>query len=404
MVDPFLTAQEAAAELGISLATLYAYASRGMVRSEPVPGEPRARRYRREDVLRLREKKELRREPEKAAPKALSWGMPVLESALTLIQDGRLYYRGRDAVELARSSTVEEVAALLWTGDPGDAGRLFAGVSGKPPRIGWHLPKGLTPIERCQVAVPLAGARDLAAWDLRPVAVAATGARILRFMAQVAAGDPRPASSIAQTLQSGWAPGRPEVAGPIGAALILAADHELNVSAFTARCVASANASPWDVVSAGLAALKGTRHGGHTERVEALFREAGSAEGARRVIADRLRRGEPIPGCGHSLYPEGDPRGAALLELAREIAPESPEVELALAMADAYRELIHEHATIDHGLVALSRALGLPERTPLALFALGRTIGWIGHAIEQYGLGKLIRPRAAYVGEMPEEG
>lgn len=395
MEDRFLTAQEAAAELGVSLATLYAYASRGMLRSEPVPGEPRARRYPREDVLRLREKKELRKEPEKAAPKALSWGMPVLESALTLIQDGRLYYRGRDAVALARTSTVEEVAALLWNGD---AGRLFAEG---PPRITWHLPEGLTPIERCQVAIPLAGAADLAAWDLRPAAVAATGARILCLMAETAAGAPS-LPSIAATLQAGWAPGRPEVAGPIGAALILAADHELNVSAFTARCVASANGSPWDVVSAGLAALKGSRHGGHTERVEALFREAGTAAGARRVLADRLRRGEPIPGCGHSLYPDGDPRGTALLEMAREIAPGSPAVDCALALADAYRELIHEHPTIDHGLVALSRALDLPQHTPLALFALGRAIGWIGHAIEQYGANKLIRPRAAYVGETPE--
>jgi citrate synthase len=406
MEDRFLTAQEAAAELGISLATLYAYASRGMLRSEPVPGEPRARRYPREDVLRLREKKELRKEPEKAAPKALSWGTPVMESALTLIQDGRLYYRGRDAVELARTATVEEVATLLWTGDPGEAGRLFAGVAGEPPRIAWHLSEGLTPIERCQVAVPLAGAADLAAWDLRPAAVAAAGARILRLMARVAAGEPssQPSDGIAAVLQAGWAPGRPEAARPIGAALILAADHELNVSAFTARCVASANASPWDVVSAGLAALKGSRHGGHTERVEALFREAGSAAGARRVLADRLRRGEPIPGCGHSLYPDGDPRGAALLEMAAGIAPGSPAVECALAMAEAYRELIHEHPTIDHGLVALSRALDLPEHTPLALFALGRTIGWIGHAIEQYGLDRLIRPRAAYIGEMPESG
>jgi citrate synthase len=168
--------------------------------------------------------------------------------------------------------------------------------------------------------------------------------------------------------------------------------------------VASANGSPWDVVSAGLAALKGSRHGGHTERVEALFREAGTAEGARRVLADRLRRGEPIPGCGHSLYPDGDPRGAALLAMAVAIAPVSPEVELALAMADAYRELIREHPTIDHGLVALSRALDLPAHTPLALFALGRTLGWIGHAIEQYAANKMIRPRAAYVGEMPEGG
>jgi citrate synthase len=402
MEDRFLTAQEAAAELGISLSTLYAYASRGMLRSEPVPGEPRARRYPREDVLRLKEKKELRKEPEKAAPKALSWGMPVLESALTLIQDGHLYYRGRDAVTLARTATVEEVAALLWTGDPGEAQGLF---TGEPSGITWHfpehLPEGLTPVERCQVALPLAGAADLAAWDLRPAAVAATGARILRLMGGIAAGA-SPLPSIAATLQAGWAPDRPEAAGPIGAALILAADHELNVSAFTARCVASANASPWDVVAAGLAALKGSRHGGHTERVEALFREAGTAAGARRVLADRLRRGEPIPGCGHSLYPDGDPRGAVLLEMAREIAPGSPAVECALAVAEAYRELIHEHPTIDHGLVALSRALDLPQHTPLALFALGRTIGWIGHAIEQYGANKLIRPRAAYVGELPE--
>jgi citrate synthase len=400
MAERFLTAQEAAAELGISLATLYAYASRGMLRSESVPGEPRARRYPREDVARLKERKELRREPEKVAPKALSWGMPVLESALTLIQDGRLYYRGRDAVELARTATVEEVAALLWTGEPGDAGSLFAG---EPPRIAWHLPQGLTPVERCQVAVPLVGAADLAAWDLRPSAVAAAGARILRLMARTAAGDPEipESSGLATVLQAGWAPGRPEAAGPIGAALILAADHELNVSAFTARCVASANGSPWDVVSAGLAALKGSRHGGHTERVEALFREAGTAEGARRVLADRLRCGEPIPGCGHSLYPDGDPRGAALLAMAMAIAPGSPEVELALAMADAYRELIREHPTIDHGLVALSRAIDLPTHTPLALFALGRTIGWIGHAIEQYAANSMIRPRAAYVGEMP---
>jgi len=395
--DRFLTAQEAAAELGVSLATLYAYASRGMLRSEPVPGDPRARRYPQKDVLRLKDKKELRKDPEKAAPKALSWGAPVMESAITLVQDGKLYYRGRDAVDLARSASVEEVAALIWTGDLAQAGRLF---EEQPPALPVWTMDDLSPIERCQVALPLAGASDIAAWDLRPAAVAATGARILRFLAGVAAGRPA-TSSIAGTLQAGWTPGRSDAAGPIAAALILAADHELNVSAFTARCVASAAATPYDVVSAGLAALKGIRHGGHTERMEALFREAGSAAGARRALADRLRRGEDIPGFGQPLYPDGDPRGKDVLEIAAEIAPGSPAVELAQALAAAGRELLREHPTIDFGLVALARALGLPERTPLALFALGRTIGWIGHAIEEYGVGRLIRPRAAYVGEMP---
>lgn len=400
--DRFLTAQEAAAELGISLGSLYAYASRGMLRSEPVPGDPRARRYPREDVLRLKDRKELRKDPEKAVPKTLSWGTTaLLESAITLIQDGRIYYRGRDAVELARTWSVEQVAALLWTGNPGDAERLF---QEEPPALpAWAaalFAEDLSPIERCQAALPLAGAADLAAYDLRPAAVPATAARILRFLAGVAAGGRPAASSIAGTLQEGWAPGRPEVAGPIGTALILAADHELNVSAFTARCVASANATPYDVVAAGLAALKGIRHGGETARMEILFREA-EMLGPRRALADRLRSGGKVPGFGQPLYPEGDPRGRALLELAAGLAPRSPAVHLAQALADAGRELLREHPTIDFGLVALGRALELPDKTPLAMFALGRTLGWIGHAIEEYGLDRLIRPRAAYVGEMP---
>lgn len=403
-MDRWFTAQEAAAELGVTLPTLYAYASRGLLRSEGVPGEPRARRYPREDVLRLKERKELRKEPERAVPKALSWGgTPVLESSITLVEGGRLYYRGRDAVALARSRTVEEVAALIWTGDPGDAAGLFAGDAPELPAAAAAVlaAADLSHIERCQAILPLAGAADPASWDRRPRSVAVTGARILRLLAQVAAGGTGSAVTIAATLQQGWAPGRPEAAGPIGAALILAADHELNVSAFTARCVASAAASPYDVVTAGLAALKGARHGGHTQRVEAIFREAGTAERARQTLADRLRRGEEIPGTGHTFYPEGDPRGKALLELAAEAAPGSPAVALGAALAEAGRELLREHPNLDFGLVTLARALDLPAGTPLALFALGRTIGWLGHAIEEYALDRLIRPRAAYVGEPP---
>lgn len=410
--DRFLSAQEAAAELGVTLATLYAYASRGMLRSSPVPGDPRARQYPREDVLRLKDRKEARREPDRVAPKALNWGAPVLESAITLVEGGRLYYRGHDVVDLARERTVEEVAALLWTGSFESVEEIF---SQEPPEMPATVARfldssaDLSPVERCQVALPLAGAADLAAWDLRPPSIAATGGRILRLLARVAAGrasgkPPRKWPGVAKTLQEGWAPGRPEAMAPFTTALIVAADHELNVSAFTARCVASADTQPYDVVTAGLAALKGRRHGGHCDRVEALFRETGQPKDARRVLADRLRRGEDIPGFGQPLYPDGDPRGRALLDLAAQVSPGSPAVELAEALVEAGRELLREHPVIDFGLVALARALGLPDRTPLALFALGRTIGWLGHAIEQYGTGKLIRPRALYVGERPEAG
>jgi len=165
--------------------------------------------------------------------------------------------------------------------------------------------------------------------------------------------------------------------------------------------VASAAASPWDVVSAGLAALKGARHGGHTARVEALFREAGSAAGARHVLADRLRRGEEIPGFGHPLYPDGDPRGAALLALAAALAPGSA------AVAEPWRSprpAASCSASTPRSISAWSPSAApssCRSTPPLALFALGRTIGWIGHAGEEYALNRLIRPRAAYVGEPP---
>ena len=112
----YMTAQEAAAELGISLATLYSYVSRGYIRSEAADERRRTRRYRREDVWKLKQRKEQRRNPEKAAAGALHWGTPVLESAISLIAENRLYYRGHDVLQLASHSTVEEVAALIWAG------------------------------------------------------------------------------------------------------------------------------------------------------------------------------------------------------------------------------------------------------------------------------------------------
>src|ERR1051325_867537 len=112
----WLSAAEAAKRLGVNVTTLYAYVSRGFIRSEPSAGKSRARRYRREDVEHLRSRNEERRDPGKAGQRALHWGVPVLESSFALIADGRLYYRGHDVAELARPRTVEEGGSLLWTG------------------------------------------------------------------------------------------------------------------------------------------------------------------------------------------------------------------------------------------------------------------------------------------------
>jgi citrate synthase len=213
--------------------------------------------------------------------------------------------------------------------------------------------------------------------------------------------EPSPSCSVASSLASGWKVAGADAEAAINTALVLSADHELNVSAFAARVVASARSTPYDVVSAGLAALAGPLHGGHTSRVEDFLDEAGSSQCVRKVLADRLRNGASIPGFGHPLYPAGDPRGRMLFALVRRHWPSSEAAAYADAVTRAGRGLLGEYPTVDYGLVMLRRALGLPRGSALVLFAIGRTAGWIAHAIEQYATEGLIRPRAAYVGARP---
>ncbi len=409
MVTPaYLTAQEAATALDISLSTLYAYVSRGLIRSEAT-GKTRTRRYRLEDVNTLKNRKEQHQNPSRVAEHALRWGEPVLESAISLIADGQFYYRGQEALTLASTRTVEEIAWLIWTGELShspQAAQPPQGAVNPDMSCSWrtvrqhiaHLP----PFEAIQVLLPLAAVEDWTAYDLRPATVTQTGLRILRLMAAIAVGQLPSTQPIADVLQQGWTPEIPQAAAAMNTATIICADHELNVSSFTARCVASAAATPYAAVIAGLAALQGTKHGGHTARSEALFSEVGTPEHARTILSQRLRRGENIPGFGQRIYPDGDPRCQPLLDLASDMCPDAPAVILSQAIAQAAYDLIGERPNIDYGLVTLALALNLPPSGALTLFAIGRTIGWIGQAIEAYREDRLIRPRARYVGIAPE--
>jgi citrate synthase len=395
--SPWMSAADAAALLRISRATLYAYVSRGRVRSQPTPGSSRERVYARDDVERLRRRAEARRDPETAAARALQWGLPVLESSITLIDGSRLYYRGHDAVALARSRSIEEVAALMWTG------RFDSPFAPIPDadRAATTGSRGALPFAaRAQSALAAAAARDPLAFDLRDGRTAQCGWRILQLLAGVATRSGLEAPTIDQSLARAAnvdAPGT-EL---LRAALILCADHELNVSSFTARCVASAGSNPYAVVIAGLSALQGTRHGGASARVESMLASMRQARDLRSAVAARLRRGESIDGFGHPLYPRGDPRAAMLLDRLRQMYGDSDELAFIRRFVEAARAAVREEPNIDFALAALARVLRLPPGSPLTLFAIGRTIGWIGHAIEQYATGQLIRPRAKYVGVVP---
>jgi citrate synthase len=393
----WIDAAEASGRLGVSRATLYAYVSRGYLRSQSLPGSSRERAYSRDDVERLRRRTEERRNPDKAAARALNWGMPILESSITLIDGKTLYYRGHDALDMARTRSVQEVASLIWTG------RFDMDVStherSVPPEAGSRDDK-LPFVARAQRALAAASARDPGAADIRSDNAALCGWRILRLLTATATGSVEVTPAIDRALARAWGI-TARAAEVMRTALILCADHELNVSSFTARTVASAGSNPYAVVIAGLAALEGPRHGGASARVESMLTSMRRARPLDGAIEARMRRGEPIDGFGHPLYPHGDPRAAMLLERLREDCSKSTELAFVLDFARATTSMTRQEPNLDFALGAVARVLRLPPGSPLTLFAIGRTIGWIGHAIEQYATGQLIRPRAKYVGVVP---
>lgn len=396
---PFsLSAVEATERLGVTRATLYAYVSRGLVRSEAGQGKTRARRYSAEDIDALVRRRDGRRDPEKVVRGALTWGAPVLESALTLITDGRLYYRGHDAVSLAESRTLEDVAGLLWTGTL------------RPITVPLRAHLALTPLraedsvlEGFAHALIHAGARDLQARDARPEALPANAARVLSLLFAVnerVHGIPAaPDLTLHERLGRTWGTS-PLQTDLLRRALVLLADHELNVSSFTARCVASSGAGMHHAVLGGVCALQGVRHGLSTELAYELL-ELAAQQGAARALSSVMRRARYLPGFGHVLYPEGDPRARALLEFMTSTCPDVPALSAAQALCEEVRREVGEHPNIDLALALVVSVLGGPIERGLILFALGRTVGWLGHAIESSAQGRLIRPRAKYVGPVP---
>jgi len=381
----WLSADEALTRLRVRPQTLYAYVSRGRVRAEPDPAEPRRSRYRASDVAALTERKARGRKAADVARAAIEWGEPVLASAITTVRDGRLYYRGHDAVRLAGSATLEEVA------------RLLRGGLGLPPDEAPDAPAGPDALARAFAVFAARAAIDSPSQGRAPGDLASEAARLLDLMAAAAAGRegalPREEheGAIHERLGRAWRAPR-DGWDAIRRALVLLADHELNASTFAARVAASTGASLAATVLAGLAVLSGPRHGGMAARVEAFAEAAGRGDWRK-----TLRAGTPPPGFGHPLYPDGDPRAEALLG-----AIDAPPALLALRQAvEAETGL---SANVDFALVALRQALDLPHEAPLALFAVARTSGWLAHAMEQVESGQLIRPRARYAGPSPLAG
>jgi citrate synthase len=182
--------------------------------------------------------------------------------------------------------------------------------------------------------------------------------------------------------------------------LVACAEHELNASTFAARVVASTGADLYACVLAALCSLSGPIHGGACDRIERMFGDL--AAGARiDSCLDACAREERLPpGFGHAIYPEGDPRAALLRKNAAAIARRKGRriFETALKVEEAVWKRNQLRPNLDFYLTVCTRMLGFAPGMPAAIFAVGRTAGWIAHSLEQYADNRLIRPKIRYRG------
>jgi len=367
--------ETALARLGVKAQSLYAYASRGQIRVQADPADSRRSLYSADDIAEVSVRKARGRRPASIAASSMDWGEPAIPTSISTVQRGKLYFRGQDAIELAHHSTLEQAAALLWniphqlpfsSDTPGiedDVFSMLAALSRQgQPIIG-------------RDAGYLAQDAAMIIGKLASVCSAAIGR-----------------GAIHERLAVGWKCDA-KTADQIRQALVAMADHDLNASTFAARVAASTGASLPACLLAGLCTLSGPRHGGAGEALQQLAADA-RHRGPEAAVREWLMQDRMLPGFGHNLYPEGDPRAALMLS---GIIPTKP----MQALANCVFKMTGLLPNCDFALSTMVDTLGLPRDAPFKIFLIGRAVGWCAHVIEQNRDGSLIRPRGRYQGDLP---
>lgn len=409
----YADAAEAMGILKVRQQTLYAYVSRGWIRSIRQSGR-KDRLYLRDDLERMAARSLARSGHGAVAASAMNWGEPIIPTSITEITQEGPRYRGRLAVDLARMRTgFEAVAELLWTG-------LW-----HEDQPSWKVEKASPELKRLTDALPALRASDqiLEVFALvtlhlgiarGTVAERIRGGRTLdaaRQIIQTLVGccglvspqgrfvPMRDGQTVVEGLMQALSvPNTAENNEAMESMLTLLADHELSPGALTARVSASSGGTLHSCVASAICASSGVEIGRLYTRVgDFLDGKSTKAALLQRAIQAQ-ERGVMVPGFVHPLYPRGDPRGVYLLDVAKKRADQSRPLTAAVAFAQEMQERFGLMPRHEFAIVALCRTLGLTKHAPGALFVLARTAGWVAHIQEQRLSGSLLRPRAKFVG------
>lgn len=403
-----LTTAEVADILGVKRQTIYAYVSRGILHRR-VALDGRTSLFDRAEVEELRLGRRSAHEGELRT---------ILATALTHIADDALSIRGQDVVELVSGgASFVDLVDLTLGATAGDGWPEWDGAATDgqlPDRLETADPSSL--LEQLRILVAVAAATDPLRHDLDPRGVRAAGRRIITTMAtglrhrgswppggrvvEVEGGDPLGLTACLWQQLTDQAPDQERLRA-VDTGLALLVDHGLATSTVAARMAASVRADPYSVVIAGLGVLGGPLHGRASGAVHELYESAGQ-QGAAGALGVLQRRGLPVPGLGHAVYRQQDPRYGALMERIVAAWGGDPRLGVVFEVRDLLAARTDKIPNVDLAVGALTYVAGMPATAGEVLFSVGRTAGWLAHALEEYGERPLrFRTRGHYIGPEP---
>lgn len=401
----YLTSDEVMKVLGIKKASLYTYVSRGLVRTIKQPGQKKANLYLKVDVDRLRSRVDEEAGPE--ISQSLRYGEPVVQSWICEITPSGPRYRGHLALDLVKAGRpFEYVAELIWGGLPRLRARVWPKQSIKVPgqqtparargrydhlsvtRLLAQTALGMTSLER--------HSGDTAYVDGRTA-----GIQLIQAFAAISGclgprGTPEPQhdhESVADVLVRGLGGSVQDrsLVEVMNTALVLNADHELSAPTFVARICASTGVDLYACVIAALMAHSGPMQvGGAADLEDILLAEKNFSS---------VLRAPDVPCFGHPLYGGIDPRAKALLEATSRCESLTRSGRRLLETVESLLGQSGRYPNLFGALVIMAHALAFPRGSASLINTVGRTTGWIAHAVEQRLAGAMLRPRAKYMGD-----
>src|SRR6266568_9456890 len=332
---------------------------------------------------------------------------------------GKLTYFGVDIHDLARYSTFEETAYLLWHGVlPTRAqleelkAQLIANraLPGSILDLMHLLPRTSTPMDVLRTTVSALSSFDPDAGDnsheanyRRSIRLTSMIATIIASWQQIRNGK-KPLAPLSEGdhatnllyMLKGEMPD-PYDAHVLDVALILHADHEFNASTFAARVTAATLASMYASITSAIGALSGPLHGGANEQVIRMLLKIGEVDRAPSYIQAALERKDRIMGFGHRVYRTEDPRATHLRSMSEELGKRTGDsrwYEMSRIIESYIREHKGLYANVDFYSASVYYMLGFPIDLDTPIFACSRIAGYTAHVLEQYANNRLIRPRA----------